>query len=96
MIKQAILKNKPRYNSLDKTREVIHALHQDMMIYGAQASSGYDNYVKKHPKMKYYALFVSSAMEYNDELKILRSKAIYQYIVRCQKKTKNHYWKYSI
>jgi hypothetical protein len=60
-------------------------LHHDMMLYAADSQSNFDEFVKKNPHLKDYALLVSEGMEYNDELKSLRARTFYNFIKQCEK-----------
>ncbi|HLD42965.1 MAG TPA: hypothetical protein VJB08_03180 [Candidatus Nanoarchaeia archaeon] len=74
------MRNIPEETSIDDVYEKMQDLHRKKMISAYSAQKRYTAFIKKHPESKAYARFVSEAMEYNEELRLLRSQSIFDFI----------------
>ena len=78
--------NKPEKDTLDKTFEAMRQVYDRQRLSGAKTMQALNDFVARYPDMKHYAIFVTDAMEYNDELRLLRSRSAYRFIRGCEGK----------
>jgi hypothetical protein len=83
--------NRPEYSTLEETFEAMRKVHERQRLSAAKTAQTVKEYVNKYPDMKNYVAFVGDAMEYNDELRLLRSLAVYKFIKGCEHVGKEPY-----
>jgi len=68
--------NEVEQASLNDTYELMRDLHRDMIIESIRAKSILEKFINDNPRLEQYMKFVSAAMEYNEELRLMRSKSV--------------------
>lgn len=77
-------RNQPVAESLDDTYELMRDVQRARIVAGAAAKEAHDAYVAEHPEDRYYVRFLNVALEYNEELRLLRSQSVFNFIRGCQ------------
>lgn len=83
--------NVVEHSSLDEIFEEMRELHSQIRIAGAVAQKNITEFIARHPAERHYVTFVVAAMEYNEELRLFRSLAIFNFLKGCQQHSLNPY-----
>jgi len=89
--KKFVQQNKIEHKSLEDTYDEIKNIHRDMMVKSAAAENILSEIIKNRPEIKEYQRFVSASMEYNEELRLLRSRSVVSMIYRAKQDGKEPY-----
>lgn len=68
--------NEVEKSSLDDTYELMKDLHRGIMMDARRAQSTLDRFINDNPHLSDYMRFVSASIEYNEELRLMRSKSV--------------------
>ncbi len=68
--------NEIEENSLDDTYELMKDLHRRTIMDSRRAKSSLVKFINENPSLSDYMRFVSASMEYNEELRLMRSKSV--------------------
>ncbi len=68
--------NEVEESSLDGIYELMRDLHRRIMADARRARSTLDKFIKDNPHLSEYMRFVSASIEYNEELRLMRSRSV--------------------
>jgi len=68
--------NRVEESSLDSTYKLMKEIHRRRMIDAERAQSALDRFINENPHLSEYMRFVSASIEYNEELRLMRSKSV--------------------
>ena len=68
--------NKVEETSLNDTYELMRDLHRRIIVDSIRAESTLVKYINENLHLSDYMRFVSASMEYNEELRLMRSKSV--------------------
>ena len=83
--------NPPKHSTLDDVFQAMKDHHYEIHVSGINSHLEYQKILKDNPELKTYARFVLSAMEYNEELRLMRSQSVYDFIQGCIKENTEPY-----
>jgi len=83
--------NKPVYKNLNEVYEVMKESHNRRRAIIENSEYYRKEYIKKNPKFKNYVEFIATSMDYNEELRVMRSCSVHNFMKGCQKKGINAY-----
>lgn len=76
--------NTLKYSSIDEVFEGMKDLQRMRMECSGRSMRAYASELASHPEHEHYYDFTAHAMEYNDELRLLRSRSVYRFLRACE------------
>jgi hypothetical protein len=83
--------NTPKTDSLSETYGKMEKMHRTKMLCAGLSKFRLKAYSEHRPTEAHYFRFVAEAMEFNEELRLMRSKSVFDFIQGCQKAEKVPY-----
>lgn len=83
--------NQPQYKNLNEVYEVMKESHNRRRASRFNAQTYRDDFLKENPKLSNYVDFIAISMDYNEELRVMRSVSVHNFMRGCQKKKINAY-----
>ena len=68
--------NSPQMENLNETMEELRECQRRTMFQGARASQTIKRFKRDNPQLRNYMEFVTASLEYNEELRLLRSRSV--------------------
>lgn len=91
MIADFAERNPPQDASVDEVYGRMQEMHRDKMCAAQKLQKSYREYMREHPERRNYARFIGASMEYNEELRLLRSVSVFDFIHGCRNAGKHPY-----
>lgn len=83
--------NKQTINTLEEALETLKELQIERIMFASKSKQAYQKAKKEFPELTHYLTFVSASQEYDEELRLLRSRSVYDFIKGCVQAQKNPY-----
>lgn len=76
--------NIPEHDDLDSVVSAMKDIQYRVFIARPRSARAYKQFIRANPGLIDYAMFVREAMEYNEELRLLRSQSLAKFIGSCE------------